>query len=238
MNKVNKGNLIINGVGSSNGGTFQTVAVSGKSTVNSDIECEVLESNGVASFKGNIVSQTVRINGTTTIAGSLDTEKISIEGVAKIKKDVTAAALQISGSGSFGGTVRCDSIKIEGRAAIAENCEAETVYIRGPVKIGGELNADHILLEPFGRCTIQEIGGQSITVKKDASFSSWLKPFFPTTLSVNSIEGDEIDLEVTAAKVVRGRNVKIGKKCEVDLVEYTGTFQKDDGATVKKSRKI
>ncbi|AJO24082.1 hypothetical protein AB434_2033 [Heyndrickxia coagulans] len=37
------GNLVINGVASSNGGTFDDVIVNGKGTVNSEIKCKNLE---------------------------------------------------------------------------------------------------------------------------------------------------------------------------------------------------
>ncbi|GER68320.1 hypothetical protein BpJC7_22940 [Weizmannia acidilactici] len=238
MNELKKGNLVINGIGSSNGGSFQDVSLNGKSTVNGDVKCEKLESNGIATFKGNIVSQTVEVNGTATFEGSISGENITVEGIAKVLKDVAAAKLQVSGSGKFGGNIQAAEVNLEGRASIAGNCEAEEVRVRGPVKIDGELNAEHIFIEPYGRSSIREIGGQRITVKKDATFSNWLKPFLATLLFADSIEGDDINLEITRAKVVRGRNVTIGKKCEIDLVEYTHRFEKDDSATVREYRKI
>lgn len=45
------GNLVINGVASSNGGTFGDVIVNGKGTVNGEIQCKNLESNGIAALK-------------------------------------------------------------------------------------------------------------------------------------------------------------------------------------------
>lgn len=35
-----------------------------------------------------------------------------------------------------------------------------------------------------------------------------------------TIEGDDIHLELTRARVVRGNNVSIGSGCDIDLVEY------------------
>ncbi|KHD86799.1 hypothetical protein NG54_01725 [Heyndrickxia ginsengihumi] len=238
MERVKKGHLVINGIGSSNGGSFEDVLVNGVGTINGNIECEHMESSGKGHFKGNIVSESIKVNGTASFGGAISGEKIDIEGSVKIKKNVQVHLLKVSGNSTFGESVRGESINIEGRISITENCDAEQFHARGPIKIGGELNGESILIEPYGNCSIGEIGGQSISVKQSARLSHWLKPFFTNTLSVNSIEGDEIELESTIAKMVRGKNIKIGKKCEIDLVEYSDTFEVDNDADVKEYRKV
>ena len=61
---------------------------------------------------------------------------------------------------------------------------------------------------------------------------------FSSDFSTESIEGDEVYLEYTRTKVVRGNNVSIGPGCEVELVEYKNNFQQAKGAAVKDSKKI
>lgn len=232
------GNLVINGVASSNGGTFDDVIVNGKGTVNSEIKCKNLESNGIAVFKGNIVSQNATVNGTATFHGSLSSKSMEVSGSAKFLDDVLAENLHVSGNAKFGSKVKGTEILLEGNVSVAGDCEAEEINIHGTVKMEGELNAEKIEMNPLWRCFIREMGGQQITVKKVHSISSWLKPFTPTGLKVDSIEGDDIVLEMTTAKVVRGARVKIGPKCEIDLVEYKDTFEKDSSAVVKEYREI
>jgi hypothetical protein len=57
-------------------------------------------------------------------------------------------------------------------------------------------------------------------------------------LTVNSIEGDDIRLSSTRARVVRGNNVVIESGCEIDLVEYTGSLKINRGAEVKEKKKM
>lgn len=57
-------------------------------------------------------------------------------------------------------------------------------------------------------------------------------------LSAESIEGDEIYLENTNARVVRGNNVTIGPGCEIELVEFKNDFRQLKGAKVNDSKKI
>ncbi|MGA8943178.1 MAG: hypothetical protein WB502_10735, partial [Thermoactinomyces sp.] len=66
-----------------------------------------------------------------------------------------------------------------------------------------------------------------------------LKSFFADkSLSADVIEGDEIELEYTRAKVVRGKNVKIGPGCKVDLVEYQDSYDADSDAEVKEAKQV
>ena len=49
-------------------------------------------------------------------------------------------------------------------------------------------------------------------------------------MSAQLIEGDNIVLEYTDADIVRGKNVVIGRGCNINKVEYTNEYKlKDDG---------
>jgi hypothetical protein len=60
----------------------------------------------------------------------------------------------------------------------------------------------------------------------------------PEYLTADLIEGDNVTLDVTKAKVVRGKKVIIGKDCEIDLVEYRDEIKISEGAKIKEQRKI
>ncbi len=57
-------------------------------------------------------------------------------------------------------------------------------------------------------------------------------------LTVDVIEGDDVYLENTMAKIVRGNNVTIGSGCKIELVEYKGSFKQDGGAEIGTNKKI
>ncbi|MNR67595.1 hypothetical protein D3C85_1916860 [compost metagenome] len=68
--------------------------------------------------------------------------------------------------------------------------------------------------------------------------SLFFRPSPHAAVTVAVIEGDDIYLENTRAKVVRGNQVVIGPGCEIDLVEYKVLLEKKKGANVKGSRKM
>jgi len=49
---------------------------------------------------------------------------------------------------------------------------------------------------------------------------------------------DEIYLENTHAKIVKGDNIKIGSECKIELVEHKESFKKDDKSEVITFKKI
>jgi hypothetical protein len=116
------------------------------------------------------------------------------------------------------------------------------VRSKGAFDIKGMLNAGVIEIDLNGRSTAREIGGERIVVTKGlgSRLEELLRFVFlhPGALTVDVIEGDEVQLEQVIAKVVRGNRVVIGPGCEIDLVEHKGDYRKADGATVKEERRM
>ena len=115
--------------------------------------------------------------------------------------------------------------------------QAERFRAKGSVSIDGLLNAESVELLLSGEDLIESIGGGSVTVRRgDSSFGLFVRK--RPHLVTNLIEADEIDLEYTDARTVRGVNVRIGPECVVDRVEYSGTLSTDPYATVGEKVKI
>ncbi|MEH7180964.1 polymer-forming cytoskeletal protein [Neobacillus vireti] len=237
METKKRGDLIINGLGSSNGGQFERVTLNGKGTINTDVECTQFECSGLGTVNGNVAAATAKISGNGKINGSIEGEFLSIDGTAKVKNHVAVKNLKVSGKASVGGKIKCDEIKIKGRMTVGEDCEAETFKAESQFTIGGLLNADLIDITIFAECRAKEIGGQTILIRQKSPFFCLLKAFIPTQLETELIEGDRIEIENTKAAVVRGNNVTIGPNCLIGVVEYSGEFSMDEKAVVKEVRK-
>ena len=230
MENKTKNDLRINGVGSSAGGSFNTVQINGKGEINGDVECNDLQINGLSTINGNITAKTFKVSGKSDIEGDIKSDTVTIDGKIDINGGVTAA--QIENRGMLG---------------VAKEVSSETFHSHGGFKIGGLLNADKIQIIIYAPCSAAEIGGEEIDVRTGGSsgLREFLGSFFSgwplkTALSAETIEGDNIYLENTTAKVVRGSNIKIGPGCQIDVVEYKNTFEKknDSGIQVNESRKI
>lgn len=245
MNDKVNGDLHINGSGSSSGGIFGTVKVNGTGKVNGDVECKEFKINGSGCVDGNIKTSDGVISGSVDIEGSVRAEKFVIRGSGTIKGDFSGGELRISGSARLDGKADAQNLRIEGSAKIGGDCNAENFRSDGSFSIGGMLNADTVDIYLYHtESSAKEIGGEKITVKSGSSAGMrMLKTIlslgiFNPVLEAGTIEGDEIYLENTNAKVVRGNNITIGDNCKIDLVEYKGQFKKMGNSIISEEKKI
>jgi hypothetical protein len=56
-------------------------------------------------------------------------------------------------------------------------------------------------------------------------------------VEADTIEGDEIFLENTHARIVRGKKITIGEGCEIEMVEYSESLEVSPKARVKHQKK-
>lgn len=234
------GDLVINGFGSSNGGQFNQVTLNGFGTVNNNVQCKVAEINGFGTLNGDIKAEEAKIAGKAKIKGSVESNSLTIEGTASIGGKLFANTVKISGKASVSGKVKSEEIEVKGNFTVEEDCETDVFKAESIFKVSGLLSADRIDVLLFGPCKAKEIGGQTIIVKKykGSLIGNLLKPFLPTHLETELIEGDKIEIESTNAGIIRGNQIKIGPNCRVDLVEYTDQLQVDHRASVKESRQV
>ena len=222
-----RSDLKINGHGSSNGGKYNSVAINGNGSINGDLECVYLRVNGQGSVKGNTKAESVKINGNNSIEGNLRAEKIKVNGMAHIDGNLSVEEAETYGNINIGG-----------------DCNAEMFRVDGMFAVEGLLNAGELRLNLHGPSRAREIGGEKITVKRMGRFGlGILKNFIwphghDKGLSADIIEGDDVYLENTMAKVVRGNNVELGPDCEVELVEYNDSFKQDELVTVCDCRQV
>jgi cytoskeletal protein CcmA (bactofilin family) len=233
--------LKISGAGSTGGGTFNEVKISGAGKVSGDVDCNVLNTSGASEIKGNVKAVSVKINGASQVRGNLITKELDINGGSTINGNVEAEKLKIHGGSEIDGYLHAGDVEIKGGIKIKGDCEAEDFKSHGGFTIDGLLNADNIEIFTGGFCTVKEIGGEKIEVR-EASHGMFiinkLIELFTSRgigLKTDLIEGDDIYLEYTTAKIVRGSRITVGKGCVIDSVEYKETLNiEDDGRVLNK----
>jgi cytoskeletal protein CcmA (bactofilin family) len=219
--------LIIKGSGNSAGGKFKTVNIKGNGKIDSDIECDNMKIEGGCKVYGNLKAKTVEIKGNSTIKGICQATDIDIQGFA-----------------DFGNDLSVGDIIAKGRININGNFNAENFCMEGAFKIRGLLNAGKLDLKLHGPSEAREIGGEKITVKREARFifpriEKMITPFgFNTCLICDVIEGDGIYLEYTKAKIIRGNHIELGPGCEIELIEYKDSYKQDEKAVVTNYKKM
>jgi len=236
------GDLKISGTGTSSGGVYNNVSISGSGEISSDIECDKFTISGSGHLGGSLKAKAITISGSAKIDGNAECkERLKISGSSKLGGDVKCGEFKVSGDSHISKSLSADHVYISGSVKISGDCNAEEFTTEGGFNIGGLLNAGVIdlHLHPWGS-RAKEIGGERIYVKRSI-YGRFLKAFIfhnKYSLETGTIEGDDIYLEGTKAQVVRGTNIKIGEGCEIDLVEYTGTFEQTSDTVVKENRKI
>ena len=218
------GDLNINGSGSSAGAKYDSVIINGEGNIFGDLDCVYLNVNGKCTVNGDVKSDSVKVYGDSLIKGNLRAEKAKIYGTADIV-----------------GNMSVDKAETYGSISVDGDCNAEIFKIDGTFTIEGLLNAGELELSIYGPSKAREIGGEKITVKKKGKYDFLgLRYLIGSNkeLTAESIEGDDIYLENTSAKIVRGNNVELGPGCEIELVEYKDSFKQDEKAEVGTYRQI
>jgi cytoskeletal protein CcmA (bactofilin family) len=209
MERVNVTDLNMHGVGSASGGHYRNVTIEGVSRIDGDLSCERFTLNGVGTVKGSVrSSELFDLNGKMTAFGEIE-----------------APALTVNGHLTLHGRMRGDDVKLNGFAEVHGGCDAERFYSEGGLTVGGLLNAGSVDIFLQGRTQVGEIGGERITVQKSrrkdwSRLLKWVVPRFQPGLRTSAIEGDEIELQLTTAGIVRGNRVVIGPGCKIGRVEY------------------
>jgi len=252
--------LKISGSGSASGGIYSDVKISGSGTINGDLDCLYFTTSGSSRVAGNIKSKDFKVSGSSKIEGDVAFDNMQISGGSNISGNLNGGDIKVSGSTKIGGNVNINAIKISGSIniegalkgetvdisgfiSIKEDCEAESFISKGGFQIGGLLNAGNVDISIGGNCKVKEIGGEKITVKLHPARSlinSIINIFFTSfgKLTSEVIEGDNIYLEGTQAKIVRGNNITIGQDCEIELVEYRGELKIEGNPVIREQKKI
>lgn len=258
--------LKISGSRTMPGGKYRDVKIGGSGKIEGDLECNSLKISGSGSMNGNIKSGIIAISGSSSFNGQVEAEEFKVAGSTlvkgnlkvteckiggstTVKESIYAGNLNIYGSLKVDGAVKGEEVNIYGSLSSKEGFECERLFVSGAFKTEGLVNADQVIIELGGRTRAKEIGGQSIRVQrgKIKKYNNVLLDVIKSISSMFSlegdleaevIEGDEVYLEDTKAKVVRGNKITIGKNCVIDKVEYKEEFNILDNGEVKENKKF
>ncbi len=234
-------NVSISGAGRIEGGTYGMVKIAGAGKVVGDITAEEFKAAGSAKVEGNLKAQKFEAAGSFKCEGNWEVEEGEAAGSFTVVGKVKARELKVAGS-ARAKSISGGYLRAAGTLTVKENVEVETFRLTGAFEVGGLLSADRIEVEVEGRARAREIGGEKILVQAGqrglgglihGALGFILGHTFPKELIVETIEGDEVVLEATNAKLVRGVTVKIGPGCYIERVEYSESVEIAPGAVVK-----
>ena len=245
MNSENRGDMKYSGLMTMPGGSYRRVKLEGMITIDGDIECDDIRTEGLFTDNGTVKSTKGKFNGSANIKGSVVSDEVDVNGELKVGGDLSVQDIDVEGRMFVKGSVASEHFDLRGELQAGGNCDAEVFNCKGTFKIDGTLNAGEVNASLYAAAHAKEIGGEKISIRKGDNkaigiLSSLFTPliFGKTHLTVETIEGDDVHIEHTTAKVVRGDKVSIGDGCEIDLVEYRTDYKRTPGARVKKQVKV
>ena len=235
----------ISGAGHLPGGEYESIHISGSAQIDGDAVCQGdVHVSGAASAKGDLAAKEIHVSGSLQVEGDVHAEAVRISGSAQFAGNMEVRGeMRVSGSAHICRAARMQQLRAAGSLRLDEGVECERFETHGGFAIQGLLNAEKVEIEVGGACQAGEIGGESVRAYRSATANTFLSRLLggarrASRLSVETIEASQIDLEATRAKVVRGRDVRIGADCEIDRVEYSGTCEIADAAIVRESAKV
>ncbi len=232
-----KGSVSIAGAGKVAGGEYHTVKISGSGRVEGDLVAEELRISGAGKVEGTTRAREIVVSGAGRFEGPVEAETFQCSGACKVEAGLQAKEARIAGTFKVEGNVKAHYFRSGGVLKVEGDLEAEVVSLAGIVTVTGLLSADRVEMKLEGTSYVREIGGGVIEVRRTRHRGLLEElgiPFFRRqgTLQAVSIEGDEVRLEGTQAKLVRGKVVSIGPGCRVERVEYEESLEVDPDAHV------
>lgn len=237
------GDCRVSGSSVIDGGCYNRISVSGSCKISSDVVCREIRSSGSTRACGSVdCSGSVHTSGSFHCGGAMAAQSLTSSGSVKIEKGLTVREnLHSSGGLSTGGDLKCAQLRCSGGLRVAGDVEAERFETSGGLNVGGMINADEILIQlAVGQNQAGDLGGSKVVVSQSVS-SGLLSSLWKNaggSLTVNSIEGDEVELDRVKAKVVRGVHVVIHGGCDIEQVEYTESCTVEENARVGNCVKV
>ncbi|MFD1774264.1 hypothetical protein [Paenibacillus rhizophilus] len=217
--------LILNGVGSAAGGSYDRVLIDGVGKVGDSLTARLFKANGQIRVKGGLETGEMEVNGIMNLEGSLKTGRMKLDGMLHIE-----------------GSLKGESCALNGLVTVKGDCELEELKGEGGFTVEGLLSAGHADIRLNGAGQVREIGVETLKVRQ-GNKSMWNRliggiiPKLKSELTAKTIEGDHLDLEYTTADIVRGNVIVIGEGCSIGRVEYGSELSVHPGARVGKEVK-
>lgn len=218
--------ISLDGVGSSGGGKFEDINISGVYSLKGDIICNKLDVSGVLKNSKNIQCEEFKVSGVLKSSEALEAQSINVSGVATIGKNIKSQKI-------FG----------EGCIKVKEEIESENIDLQGNIICEGLINCEDFYLFTEGESKIGEIGATNIEICGEEKSRNIFNIFIPKRIKNNHayikvIEGDNIKLSNCDVDIVRGKNIVIDENCKIDTVEYSESIDINELSKVDNINKI
>lgn len=248
MNTNVKPDLHISGSGVCDGGQYNLVRISGTARVEGALLADSIEVSGTAQMR-EVTASRLRVSGTAQLSGALQAARIDVNGSLTVQGQTRARAMQVSGACYILGDAQSDTVNVSGVLDIkggltADSVTASALRCQGDAtcksatlsggKIHGVLRADSVELTLNESLYADKILCKTL-VMQPARLLGILQN---KSLECDEIQGERLQLNRAAVRLVRGDAVTVGRGCKIDRVEYKTSLHIDPDAIVQESVRL
>lgn len=241
MEHKNLHSINIEGLGTHSGGEFDRVTISGHGKITSDLKCQTLDVSGISTLQGDVEGESVRASGMGKFLKNIKASELDISGKVDVDGDIEVSTLYASGMFKAKQCLKTIQANITGMLSVEGDMVGEDITCDGSIQCKGFLNCESLEINIRCASKFNEVGATKVNISTQTNgFTGVIGRLFPINNKVIAqvIEGDEIDIESCEVKVLRGRDIKIGPKCKVGIVEYSGTLEVDPNAQIDQVNQV
>ncbi len=189
----------------------RTIVIRGSGVVSGNTAVDEFKCSGSGKVTGDLHADEVHISGACKIDGACEGDEFQASGSASVGSDLKADEITVSGSLNVGGSIlESREINVAGNLHVARRILTQEFTSRGRFEIGEALEAQEVSVRLAGTSRVPLLRAQEIDVRRGQRNGE---------LEADVIEGEEVYLEATRARIVRGTEVRIGPFCTIDRVE-------------------
>lgn len=203
------------GNGCISGGKYnEEISVLGNATIKGNLHCDSFICTGLVQGKSELIcDNNLYIVGNTLLEGDIKSKRINVTGIFQVNGDIFAEEFLVEGA------IESEKIKSEIiEIILSDNVKSTVSYVNGK----------EILIKRKSDCYD----------KKTFIFGKKLQYEKKHMIIADQIVGNDVFVEFTKSARVVGDNVKIGKNCVIDCVQYKDTIEIHENSVVKKIERI
>ncbi|AKG34123.1 hypothetical protein [Paenibacillus durus] len=191
-----------------------------------------LKVKGSLTKREDVRRTSVEVVGYLRVLGSMTTSKLKVLGDCSIRNQCQAT--QVENLGSL--RVHClqaGRVTSLGYLSVSKKAAAGCFQAEGAVRIESLIASESIDIRLSSICRVGTMkAGGNITVRPfSRPFNFFMRPFL--RLRCESVQGVNVTLCQTEAKLVCGEEIIIGPGCTIQEVRYSKSLQTDPGSYVE-----
>lgn len=190
----------------------------------------------------------LKVRGSLLRRDDITASSVNVFGHLNARGKVTAAELKVSGECSIAGhcytgrtenlgslrvhSLKSDHIRSTGYLSATNEISTLTFLAKGAIRLNTLYAAKSVEIILGSPCTADQIRTEgSVTIKR---FSGMLNALMGPLrkLSCRHIQGDIVNLEHTTARLVSGRDIRIGPGCDIQEIRYSASLKVSGNAKV------